>query len=248
MYCDTHCHLDYDVFKEDIDEVMQRSKDVVIVSSVVEADRFEWMRVLSRKYQNLYLSIGLAPQDLQKEKYEKTKDLIREHRQDIVAVGEVGLDHHWIKQESQMRKQEQWFREFIKIAQETRLPLVIHSREAEQETINILQEHKAKAIMHCFSGTPELAEKAIAAGALISIPSNVTYVKTRQKLAKKLPLESMVLETDSPYLAPVKGQRNEPWGVKEAAKKIAQLKGVSLGQVRDTTTENALRFYGLEDG
>ena len=125
-------------------------------------------------------------------------------------------------------------------------PVVVHSRNAEADCINMLRELKTRAIMHCFSGTLDEALEAVRLGCLISVPANVTYAKDRQLLVKALPLKSMVLETDAPYLSPARGKRNEPANVKLAAEKVAEIKGLDAAEVGDATTENAVGFLGIE--
>jgi TatD DNase family protein len=190
----------------------------------------------------------LTPSDLDEENFIRTKKLVRENRGRVVGLGEVGLDYYWVKEESGWLVEKRNFIEFIGLAKGLGMPLVVHSRAAESACINILEEHKTSAIMHCFSGTIEEAKRAVGFGCLISIPTNVTYVGKRQKLVKALPLTSIVLETDAPYLAPVKGERNEPANVKAAVEKVAELKGLDASEVEDVTTENALNYFKLKNG
>lgn len=248
MLVDAHCHLDYDSFDEDRDEVVARAEDVVIVNSIVSPDAFGKGIALSKRYPNVHCTLGLAASDLDEGRYGETVRLIREHAQDVVGLGEVGLDYYWVKDGKGRDAEQRRFRGFIELAQELGLPLIVHSRDAEADCINILEELKTSAIMHCFSGTISEAEQALDLGCLISVPANVTHSKSRQELAASLPLKSLVLETDSPYLSPVKGQRNEPGNVKYAAEKIAQLKGVEVEEVAAATTRNALSFFGIRNG
>jgi TatD DNase family protein len=138
------------------------------------------------------------------------------------------------------------FQSFIDLAKELCLPLVIHSRDAEDDVLRILKENDVSALLHCFSGSVESALDAAAFGHLISIPASVVHSKSKQKMAEALPLESMVLETDAPYLSPAPKTRNEPANVSVSCEKIAQLKGIKPDAVASTTTHNAVRFFDLK--
>lgn len=248
MLVDAHCHLDYQEFDADRDDVMGRASDMVVVNSIVEPESVEKALGLCRRYENLYCTLGLGASDLDEGKFRETVKLLRKHRGEVVGLGEVGLDYHWVKDDVGRETEEKHFTEFIRLSGELKLPLVVHSREAERECINILGKHKTRAIMHCFSGTVEEALDVVERGCLISVPANVAHVKSRQRMVEALPLESVVLETDSPYLSPVRGERNEPVNVRAGAEKIAELKDVSFDDVAETTTSNALGFFGIKHG
>ncbi len=248
MLVDAHCHLDFKDFDKDRDEVVKRAKDMIIINSIVDPDDAEKGFQIARRYENVYCTLGLSPAQTDDIKFEKTLELIKKHKDEIVGIGEVGLDYYWVKELEVRKKQMEHFSKFIKISTDIGKPLILHTRDAEQECMDTIAEKKVTALMHCFSGTVQQALNAVEAGCIISIPTNVTYVKARQKLAEAIPLESMVLETDAPYLSPQKGNRNEPSNIAAAAKKIAELKGENTSTVEDTTSENALRFYNIENG
>ncbi|MBD3389166.1 MAG: YchF/TatD family DNA exonuclease [Candidatus Altiarchaeales archaeon] len=245
MLVDTHCHLDYGEFDNDLEEVMGRCQGMLVVNSIVQPDAVEKGLRLSEEYDNIHCTLGLTASDVDEDRFKEAKRLVREHRDRIVGLGEVGLDYYWVKNEEEREVERRHFREFIELSRDLKLPLVVHSRDAEGDCINILEGCKSRAMMHCFSGPPEEALKAVKMGCLISVPANVAYVKSRQRLVEALPLESLVLETDSPYLSPVKGFRNEPANVKYAAEKIAELKGVKVKEVEDATSENALEYFSI---
>ncbi len=163
---------------------------------------------------------------------------------DIVAVGEIGLDYH-LKHKSE--KQESVFREFLSLALELSLPAVIHCRDAEKEAFEILLELDVeKALFHCYSGSISLAERILEGGYSISLATNLCYSKHHRKLAESLPLKSIILETDSPYLSPVKQiKRNEPAFIEESVKVIEEIKGEDNKKIKKSTKRNTGRFYAI---
>jgi TatD DNase family protein len=245
MLVDVHCHLDFAQFDADRDAVVERAKDTIIVNSTVDPGLVEKGLGLADRYDNVYCMLGFSASETDASALELMSSLIRSNRGRIVGVGEAGLDYYWVKDEAGRAAERMLFRRMADLSVELGLPIVVHSRDAESDCINILEERKLRAIMHCFSGTLEEARRAVDLGCVISIPANVASSKTRQKLVRGLPLESLVLETDAPYMSPLRGQRSEPANVRVAAETIAQLKGVGFTAVEDATTENALRFIGV---
>jgi len=244
---DAHTHLTFPQFEGDLDAVLARARDagVSAVNSSVEPSEINTARELAKK-DGVYWTLGLSASCLDDEKVSETLSAIREHKKDIIGIGEVGLDYYWVKEEQDHEKLRENFRGFIELSVELDLPLVVHSRDAEDDALALLAEYDKTALLHCFSGGVELATKAAQAGHMISIPTNITYVKSRQHLAKQLPLECIVLESDAPYLAPKPKTRNEPANVTLSAEKIAELKGVDLEEVAQATTKNAQEFYCLK--
>jgi len=247
MFFDVHCHLSFPQFDEDRGDVIERAKTngVSIINSSVGLGEVPLAHKLSREFDNVYWALGLSASELDEEKVDGTIELIKKYRESIVAVGEVGLDYYWVKDEGERHFERENFRRFIEVSNELDLPLIVHSRDAEGDALALLDDYSKIALLHCFSGSLELALEAASKGYLISIPTNVTYVKSRQKLAAKLPIESIVLETDAPYLAPKPKTRNEPANIPAAAEKIAKLRGMSVEDVAFETTKNALEFYQL---
>ncbi len=244
-YVDVHCHLDFPQFDKDRDDVVARATDVLIVNSTVDPGLAEKGLRLSETYENVHCMLGIAASELDEEKIGRMTELITENRKLIVGLGEAGLDYYWVKDEDGREKERENFRKIAELSAELGLPLVVHSRDAEDDCINILRELKVRAIMHCFSGTVQEALEAAAMGCMISIPANVAHSRSRQNIAKEVPLESLVLETDAPYLAPEKGGRSEPADVRRSSAKIAQLRGIPEDEVRDATTRNALGFLRI---
>lgn len=247
MLFDVHCHLTFPHFDADREAIVERAAaaGVRMVNSSVGLDEIDDAYTLAEKFDCVYWTLGLSASELDERKVDETIEAIRRHKGDIVGIGEVGLDHHWVKDEVGRRKEKTNFARLIELSVGLSLPLVVHSRDAEDDTLALLAEYDKTALLHCFSGSTKLALAAVERGHLISIPTNLVYAKSRQKLAKELPLESMVLETDSPYLAPTPKSRNEPANVVSAAEKMVELKGVDFTEVAETTTRNAQRFYGI---
>jgi TatD DNase family protein len=165
----------------------------------------------------------------------------------IVSIGEIGLDYHWVKDPKLRDYQETAFIEFIELAKEVDKPLVIHSRKAEKEALDILESQGgvSKVLMHCFNGSVDLIDRIVKNRWLLSVPTAVVNRKNHQKIAQACPLDSMVIETDAPFLSPDKERRNEPSKVYYSAKKIAELKQIPISEVAEKTTRNAIDFYSL---
>ncbi|MDD5111794.1 MAG: TatD family hydrolase [Candidatus Altiarchaeota archaeon] len=247
MLFDAHCHLSFPEFDKDRDEVVERAlaNDVSIINSSVSVQEIDKARSVKERYGNVHWTLGLSASETDNEKVDGTIDAIRKYRSEICGIGEVGLDYYWVKDEKGRARERENFLKFIRLSKETGLPLIVHSRDAEEDCIRMLEENGRKALMHCFSGTVEQAMRAASFGCLISVPANVTRVGSRQALAMALPLESLVLETDAPYLPPVHNTRNEPSNVACGAGKIAELKGISFEQVSQKTSENVRNFLSL---
>lgn len=241
---DAHCHLDFDRFDGDRDEVVERCKEEleVVVNAGSNVEHNEKALELREKYGDFIVpNLGLHPTYTDHfDELEEIKEMIRE--KDPVAIGEIGLDHHHVTDEELRQKQEEVFRELLELAEELEKPVVIHSREAEERAFEVVQEYDLPDIMfHCFNGTPELAEKAAEAGITIGVTTQVLYSTRVQNIVEKISVEDMLLETDSPFL--YRGERNEPVNVKESADKIAELKPRDREEVIEATTRNARRFF-----
>jgi len=248
MLIDVHAHLDFPQFDADRDEVIRRAKGegVIIVNSGLGRTGIKKTLEIIEKHDNVFATLGLSPREFGEDEIEGTIKLIRENNGRIVGIGEVGLDYYWEKDAGNRRLEAENFARFIELSEELRLPLVIHSRGAEEETVRMVDSAGIKALLHCFGGTAEQAEDAAERGHLVSVPVNVVNSKQKQVLAKALPLESLVLETDAPYLAPVPKSRNEPANIKMSAEKIAHIKGMDTDTVANVTTQNARKFFGLK--
>ena len=254
MLIDSHAHLEMPEFRRDLTEVIQRAKASGIdYIFTVGTEKKDWNRALeiAHSYPSAYAILGVHPhnaREIDEETYPTLRKLCADDK--VRAYGEIGLDFYrnLSPQDVQLNR----FREQIQLAKELGLPIVVHDREAHQETLEILKSEKAEdsgGIIHCFSGDYHMAQECIEMGFYISVPGTVTFKNTGgfQEIIKRLPLESLLIETDAPFLAPVpfRGKRNEPSYVRYTAQKVAEIKKVSLEKVAEVTTENALRVYRL---
>ncbi len=250
MFVDSHCHLDFPDFSEDREEVIKRAGDAKVsnmLSICTRLSDIERICKIADTYPHIYASIGVHPHEADKENNLTLEKLIEySSHSKVIALGETGLDFYY--ENSPKEAQIQAFAVHIEAAKQTKLPLIVHTREAEQETCRQLEEQKGEisGVIHCFTGTKELADRALALGFYISVSGIVTF-KNAQNLRDVLadiPLERLLIETDAPYLAPVpyRGKRNEPAFIRHTAQCLADSKHISLEDVARTTTEN---FFSL---
>lgn len=254
MLFDTHVHLNDDQFKEDIEEVIKRAQEAGVSSMVVVGfDRATITRAMEliEEYAFIYAAIGWHPVDaidMLEEDLAWIEELSSHPK--VVAIGEMGLDYHWDKSPRDIQKEV--FRKQIRLAKKVKLPIVIHNREATADIVDILKEEQAEevgGIMHCFSGSPEVAKECLNMNFYISLGGPVTFknAKKPKEVAVEVPLDKLLIETDCPYLAPhpYRGKRNEPAYVKLVAEQIAELKGLTFDEVAAATTENARKLFGI---
>lgn len=254
MLFDTHVHLNDDQFKEDIEEVIKRAQEAGVSSMVVVGfDRATITRAMEliEEYAFIYAAIGWHPVDaidMLDEDLAWIEELSSHPK--VVAIGEMGLDYHWDKSPRDIQKEV--FRKQIRLAKKVKLPIVIHNREATADIVDILKEEQAEevgGIMHCFSGSPEVAKECLNMNFYISLGGPVTFknAKKPKEVAVEVPLDKLLIETDCPYLAPhpYRGKRNEPAYVKLVAEQIAELKGLTFDEVAAATTENARKLFGI---
>ncbi|KFN03663.1 TatD family deoxyribonuclease [Bacillus clarus] len=255
MLFDTHSHLNAEQFEEDLQEVIVRMKEAGVTYTVVVG--FDEVTIkkaieLAETYDFIYAAVGWHPVD--------AIDMTEEHlvwleelaaHPKVVALGEMGLDYHWDKSPKEIQKEV--FRKQIALAKKVKLPIIIHNRDATQDIVDILEEEQAAkvgGIMHCFSGSVEVAKRCIDMNFLISLGGPVTFknAKKPKEVAMEIPMEKLLIETDCPYLTPhpFRGKRNEPSYVKLVAEEIANLKGISYEEVAQVTTENAKKLFGVE--
>jgi len=244
---DTHAHLCFKNFDKDRVEVVEecrKSLSGVIVSSA-RYDESICVLDLVKKHPNfLYASIGCHPTECTE--VEKTVELIKKNKERVIAVGEVGLDYHWEKDPEKREQQKRRFETFISLAEELGKPLVIHSWDAEKEAFEIVKDRKVEATFHCYTGKKELAMEIIKRGFYISISTNVLFSKSIQKIAKSIPLNRILLETDSPFLDPDRERRrNTPENIALSAKKIAELRKLNVEEVKRATAENTKRLFKI---
>lgn len=254
MLFDTHVHLNDDQFKEDIEEVIKRAQEAGVSNMVVVGfDRATITRAMEliEKYDFIYASIGWHPVDaidMLDEDLAWIEELSSHPK--VVAIGEMGLDYHWDKSPRDIQKEV--FRKQIRLAKKVNLPIVIHNREATADIVDILKEEHAEAvggIMHCYSGSPEVAKECLDMNFYISLGGPVTFknAKKPKEVAVEVPLDKLLIETDCPYLAPhpYRGKRNEPAYVKLVAEQIAELKGLTFEEVAVATNQNARKLFGI---
>ena len=253
MLVDHHCHLDFPDFAADLDGILARAAAAgvgIIVSISTRIRRFDALLAIAGRYPNVFCSVGTHPHYAHEELDTPVADIVRltQHPK-VVAIGEAGLDYHY--DNSPRDAQEQGFRAHIAAARETGLPLVIHARDADADIAKILREETWKgpfpAVLHCFTGGRELAFGAIELGLYVSFTGILTYKKTDElrAIAKDLPADRILVETDAPYLAPGKfrGKRCEPAYVVETAKALAEIRGVSPDEIARQTTDNFFRLF-----
>lgn len=246
---DSHTHIDMKQFQNDRDFVIQRAKKagvVGMVTSSIGPSSFQRTLEIVEKHNNyIYHSAGSSVSQLTKNDANRIIELTRQYSDDIVAIGEVGLDYHWIRDQQGQQSQEPLLMEFIHLAQELELPMVIHSRKAEQRATEILEAHfYGDVLMHCFDGPREVAKRVARNGWYITLPANFTRSKNRIEAAKILPLEQILLETDGPYLSPTP-DRNEPANVSFGCESLSNVLLLPVEFIATTTTSNAKRFYHL---
>jgi len=253
MLVDSHCHLDFPEFAPELDAVVARAAaaDVrVCVTIGTTLKNFPHVRAIAERFTNIYCSVGIHPHEAEAEPLADAAPLIAlaAHLK-VVGIGETGLDYYYTH--SPREAQTANFRAHIAAARQTRLPLIVHTRDAEDDTIAILSEEMGKGafsgVIHCFTGTPRLAAAALELGFFISVSGIATFKKADElrDTLREVPLDRLLVETDAPYLAPLpfRGKRNEPAFVVNTARVLAELKGVSAEEIAGITTDNFFRLF-----
>ncbi len=242
MYVDAHAHLDDKWIVDDIAAVIKRAKDVgisAIIQNGINHKTNEASLALAKKYPILKVAMGIYPGEMN-EDVEKSITFIRSHKKDICAIGEVGLDGTY----ENMALQQEIFSKMISLAKELDKPISIHTRKAEELVLKQLTEEKAsKAHLHCFMGSRKLVKESVKAGHYFSIPCTIERSTHFQEIAKIVPLNLLLTETDSPYLGAVKGERNEPAKIVECVKKIAEIKGIEVEEMKKILFMNYQRLF-----
>lgn len=249
---DSHCHLEMDDFDEDRNDVFKRIEDKLELAIQVASDIPSNQNVLEycEKYPFIYGAIGLHPHDSESfsdEFYQFLEKNISLPK--ILAVGEIGLDY--FKAHSPVETQKTIFRTLLRFAKKHDKPVIIHSREAFEDILQILNEEKIeRVVFHCFSGNWEEAQKILGKGYMLSFSGTVTFPKnlTGQEVLKNVPMDRFFVETDAPFLTPVpfRGKRNEPVYVEHTAKKAAELKQLPIEKIVEATSQNVKRFFGIK--
>ena len=248
---DTHAHLD--MYDENIDVIVENAiqngvKKIIIPG--IEETSFQKIIDIASNNDNVFCQLGIFPSEAHRWNNDTREYIIKlAENKKVVAIGEIGLDYYWDKTFTDLQKKV--FAEQIILANELNLPIVVHDREAHQDTINILKEHNktSNIVFHCFSGSVEMMCECVKNGWYIALGGVVTFknAKKMKDVAKEIPLEFLLLETDSPYLTPVpfRGKENQPAYTKYVAEEIAKIKNISLEEVIQTTTSNAERIFKI---
>jgi TatD DNase family protein len=246
---DTHCHLDFKNFNKDRDEVIGRALKAgvtTMINSGIDLKTNKKSLELAKKYDFIHATLGLNPNGLDEmtdEDVDATLDHIRSHAREIVGVGEAGLDYYRCPDQKGRDRQREVFRKVVSLARELDLPQVIHARLAEEEAFDMVKDLN-KVVFHCYSGTVGTMREAVDRSFYISLATVVCKSVQHQVLARQVPLDLLLIETDSPFLSPKKG-RNEPAYVIESLNLIARIKGLSPEDVAKATTSNAKRIFNL---
>jgi TatD DNase family protein len=253
-FVDSHCHINFPELAENITDILAQMRQNEVVSALcvsVNLAEFPQVLALAEQHQNLYASVGVHPdyEDVEEPDVARLVKLAQHPK--VVALGETGLDYYRLKGDLEWQRAR--FRNHIRAARESGKPLIIHTREAAADTLRIMAEEGAAGaggVMHCFTETWEVAEAALAMGFYISFSGIVTFKNAKQikEVAQRVPLERILIETDAPYLAPAphRGRLNQPAYVKHVAEEIAVLRGITLAEVGQSTTENFARLFRLE--
>ncbi len=251
---DTHCHISHTLKRGlKLNVLLQHAAEnnvLAIIDSPVFLDSYnQSIRIHKNNPKKIFVTLGASPAHYHEVNINKIILNIREfaEKKEIVGIGEIGLDYYWVKNKAIRNQQHTIFKQFIELANELDLPLIIHSREAEKDSVQDLSIAETPVIMHSFSGDVETALECVDRGYFISIPTSVTSRKKHRRLAASVPLEHLITETDSPYLSPFPDRkRNEPAYVIYAVKEIAKIKEVPEEEVAEITTKNAITIFNLK--
>lgn len=256
MLFDSHSHLNDEAFDEDRDEVIEllRENEVeLVVNPGADMESSRSAVELANRVDFIYAAVGVHPHDVEEmteEDVEELKKLAKENNK-VVAIGEIGLDYYYDNSPRELQKK--WFIRQIELANELGLPFIVHDRDAHKDTMDIIKKYRKPetgCVLHCFSGSWEMAKEYIEMGCYISISGTVTFKNNKKtpEVVEHIPMDMVFIETDSPYLTPVpfRGKRNDSSKVRYVADKIAEIKGLTYKEVVDATNANARKFFGIE--
>ncbi|WP_119678374.1 TatD family hydrolase [Indioceanicola profundi] len=254
MLVDSHCHLDFPDFAEERDQVIQRAHNAgvkLMLTISTRVSKFDQVHEIAMAHPEVYCSVGIHPHQAQEEwEHSSTEGLVElTKRPKVIGIGETGLDYFY--DSSPREQQKESFRRHLRACVETDLPVIVHTRDADEDTIRILREEgaggKLRGLLHCFSSSRQLAEQALEIGFLISFSGIVTFKKSEElrEIARMVPIDRILVETDAPFLAPVpmRGKRNEPAFTVHTAGVIADAKGITYEEIASATTANFLRLF-----
>lgn len=253
-FIDSHCHLDFPELVKQLPDLLENMRQNEVVAALcigVNLPDFPAVLALAEQNQNLYASVGVHPDYEDTEEPDEARLVVLGQHPKVLAVGETGLDYYRLKGDLEWQRQR--FRTHIRAAKQLKKPLVIHTREAAVDTLNIMREEQASevgGVMHCFTESWEVAEAALEQGFYISMSGIVTFKNAKQvkEVAQRVPLDRLLIETDSPYLAPMpyRGKTNQPAYVKHVAEEIATLRGLAVNEVGVQTTQNFNRLFATQ--
>lgn len=254
MIIDTHCHLDFDQFNSDRTAVIERAKKAGVAGFVNVGSSLEGSKKsteLASEHDDIFASVGVHPyhaDEVKEEVFTEIAELAKNKK--VIAIGEVGLDY--FKSPSPPDKQKELFVKFIELSEKLELPLIIHNRDAHRDTLDVLKKTRSlpiRGVMHCFSGNKKLLKDVLGMGLLVSFTCNLTFknAKNLREIAKCVPPEKLLLETDAPFLAPEahRGKRNEPAYITELRDILSGLLKMSKNDVERITTDNAKKLFGI---
>ena len=253
MFFDTHTHLDDKKFDADREELISSLKSYGLTLAVNIGADIKSSResiALSEKYDFIYAAVGVHPSDTGNLTDDDilTLEKLAAYKK-VVAIGEIGLDYYWDTPDRETQKH--WFKKQLELAQKLNMPYIIHDRDAHEDTLKIIKEvGYTNGVMHCFSGSSEMAEEVVKMGMYVSLSGTVTFknAKNIKAVAKNIPLDRLLIETDSPYLTPepFRGKRNNSGYVKYVAEEIAKIRGMKTEEIAKITLENGKRFYNIK--
>lgn len=252
---DTHCHLDDEKFFSDLAEVIERARESGVTRIINFGDRLatsDRVVEIAREFDGLFAGVGIHPEEaFRMQKSDDARIFKLAEDSHVVAIGEIGLDYYWEKDPARRELQREIFIRQIDLARQLKLPICVHDREAHGDTLEILKREARgiRGVLHCFSGSLEMALEVVKMGFFIGIDGPLTFKNSRKlpEIVQKIPREFLLVETDSPYMAPTphRGKRNEPAFVRFVAEKIAEIRGENLEEVARYSTRNAEDLYSI---
>lgn len=257
MLFDTHAHYDSRQFNADRDEVLSGLQDrgvSLVVNPGCDLPSSRMAVEIAEQYPFVYAAVGFHPEELEGAELSHLEEIraLAAHEK-VVAIGEIGLDYYWVKEEEGREKEKEFFRAQLALAEELNLPVIVHDREAHGDTLAIVKEFpNVRGVFHCYSGSVEMAEELVKMGWMISFTGVLTYKNARKavEVAQAVPMERLMIETDSPYMAPEphRGKRNDSGYVFHTCEKLAEIKGIPVDECAEITRENGCRFFGIDAG
>jgi len=257
LLVDVHTHLDNEKFDEDLDKVVENAVDAglkIIITNGLDSLSNRKVLAIAEKFNKklgkniIKVALGIYPIDclkLSEEEIDAEIEFIKSQKEKIVAIGEIGIDYHWDKTEEGHEKQKKAFIKFVRLAKKLDIPVIVHSRDAEEVVIDILEKEACKKVdMHCFGGNLELVKRIEKNKWFMSVPANLVISSHFQKIVKSMDINLLLTETDAPYLGPERGKRNEPANVALTVKKIADIKGTTEEDTESNIFMNYQRLFG----